>query len=174
MSIAESTGSTAEQGKYSGESTASLDDKGRMNIPMQFRMVMEVFDHDTWYCTRGWDNSIFLFDSKKWGELLKEMDMSSTLDPEMMDFRRFFIGGVAKVRRDNQGRIPLPQALREYAGIDREAVIIGVIDHLQVWSKETWRAYQARQAEQYKAMAVRLFGRKTGQIAATEGDAQGA
>ncbi len=159
---------------YFGESTASLDDKGRMNLPLQFRSVMEVNDHDTWYLTRGFDGAIFLFDKEKWGKLLLEVDHSATLDPEMMDFRRFFLGSVAKVKRDNQGRLPIPQPLREYAGIDREAVIIGVHDHLQVWSKETWRAYQARQAEQYKAMAVRLFGRKIGPAAATEGDAQGA
>lgn len=159
---------------YFGESSTSLDDKGRMNLPVQFRTVMDAHDHDTWYMTRGFDGAIFLFEKEQWAKLLDSAKGFSPLDPRMLDFRRFFLGSVAKVKRDGQGRLPVPVHLREYAGIDREAVLIGVDDHLELWGKENWRTFQTRQAEQYKAMAAELFGRKNNGAAATEGDVQGA
>ena len=159
---------------YYGESSTSLDDKGRMNLPLQFRSVMDALDHDTWFMTRGFDGAVFLFEKEQWAKLQQETKGFSTLDPRMLDFRRFFLGSVAKVKRDGQGRLPVPGHLREYAGIDREAVLIGVEDHLELWGKETWRAFQQEQAQQYKAMAAELFGRKHGGAAATEGDVQGA
>jgi MraZ protein len=159
---------------YFGESNTSVDDKGRVNLPVQFRQIMDALDQDTWYMTRGFDGAIFLFTPEKWGKLLSETQGHSTLDPQMLDFRRFFLGSLAKVKRDGQGRLPVPGPLREYAGIGRDAVLIGVEDHLELWSKENWRAFQSRQADQYKAMAAELFGRTNGGAAATAGVVQGA
>ena len=155
---------------YYGESQTSVDDKGRMNIPAQFRSVMEVNDHDTWFMTRGFDGSIFLFHKEKWQELLKQGEGASTLDPRMLDFRRLFLGSVAKVKRDGQGRISVPVHLREHAGIDREAVLLGVEDHLEVWSRTSWKAFQDAQAAEYKRMAAELFGASKGASAANEGE----
>jgi MraZ protein len=87
----------------------------------------------------------------------------------MLDFRRLFLGSVAKVKLDRQGRLAVPAHLREYAGIDREAVLLGVEDHLELWSKEVWRDFQKRQAADYKAMAAELFGMAPKGSAANEG-----
>ena len=143
---------------YYGESSASIDDKGRLNVPIQFRKVMEVFDHDTWYLTRGFDGAVFAFPSDRWSEVLKESQGTHLLDPRMNDFRRMLVGSVAKVKRDGQGRLSFPAHLREYAGVEREAVVIGLEDHLELWGKDNWRAFQARQQAEYKAMAATLFG----------------
>ena len=158
---------------YFGESQTSVDDKGRIAVPMHFRAIMEVHDHDVWYMTRGFDGAVFLFHRDKWNELSKPVEGFASLDPEMLDFRRLFIGSVAKAKRDRQGRLAIPTHLREYAGIDREAVLIGVDDHLELWSRAGWRAFQERQAEQYKAMAARLFGKPASRAAETQGDVQG-
>ncbi len=158
---------------YYGEANTSLDDKGRLNLPVQFRSVMEVHDHDVWYMTRGFDGAIFLFEKEKWGELLRQGNGHATLDPRMLDFRRLFLGSVAKGKRDKQGRLAVPSHLRDYAGIDREAVLLGVEDHLELWSREGWRAFQERQAEAYKEMAAELFGSEKRNGAGTEGAVQG-
>ena len=57
---------------YYGESSTSLDDKGRMNLPLQFRSVMDALDHDTWFMTRGFDGAVFLFEKEQWAKLLQE------------------------------------------------------------------------------------------------------
>ncbi len=143
---------------YYGEAHTALDDKGRIMVPVQFRNIMEVHDHDVWFMTRGFDGAIFLFHKERWNALLEKNSGFASLDPRMLDFRRLFLGSVAKVKRDKQGRLAVPAPLREYAGIEKDAVLLGVEDHLELWSKEGWRAFQMRQAEQYKAMAAELFG----------------
>ncbi len=145
---------------YFGECQASVDDKGRLAVPVQFRAAMELHDHLVWYMTRGFDGAVFLFHAAQWQELVSQNKGTSPLDPRMLDFRRLFLGSVAKSKLDGQNRLGIPSHLREFAGIQREAVLIGVDDHLELWSKVGWQAFLERQAEQYKAMAAELFGGK--------------
>jgi len=144
---------------YFGEVHTAVDDKGRIVVPQQFRTVMDVNDHDTWCLTRGFENYIFLFHKTSWEKLLAEKkDLLSGLDSRSSAFRRLFVGGMEKLKRDSQGRLAIPQHLRDYAGVERDAVLIGVGDHLELWSKTGWRQYQERQAENYRALADELFG----------------
>lgn len=147
---------------YFGESHCAFDDKGRVALPVQFKRIMETMDHDTWFVTRGYDNALMLYPKECWTRLLQNEIPSPSLNPRVMDFRRFFIGGAAKVKPDRQGRILVPQYLREYAGLDREGVLHGMEDHLQLWSNTGWRAFSERQLPGYKAMAEGLFGNVEG------------
>jgi MraZ protein len=142
---------------YFGESQTGMDDKGRLTVPRQFRILMEANDHDTWYMTRGFDGAIFVFPADEWKRLRDLGSDRSTLDPRMLDFRRMFIGSAAKVRLDRAGRFSVPALLREYAGLEKDGVLLGVDDHLELWSKEGWCAFQQRQMAQYKEMAAELF-----------------
>ena len=157
---------------YYGESHTALDEKGRLLVPVDLRMVMEVNDHETWFLTRGFDGQVFLFHKEHW-ERLKEAVSQSSLDPKLLDFMRIFFGSSSKVRRDRQGRIGIPSYLRDYAGIDREGVLLGVRQHLELWSKAKWEAFLADQSVSYREMAGRLFGDLLNGSAATEGDVQG-
>ena len=154
---------------YYGEAHTSVDERGRLNVPKDFRLQMDANDHDTWFVTRGFDGALFFFEKASWEALLKETKTSATLDPRMLDFRRFLLGGATKVKRDGQGRLMIPGPLREFAGVEREAVLLGVEDHLECWSKKNWLAFQQRQAEDYKAMAAELFGARNSEAVATEG-----
>jgi len=145
---------------YYGECQVSVDEKGRVAVPVHFRAVMEVHDHDVWYMTRGFDKSVFLFHKEQWEKLQVQNQGASPLDPHLLDFRRLFLGSVSKVKRDAQGRLGVAAHLRVFAGIEREAVLLGVEDHLELWSVTGWLAFQERQAENYKAMAAELFGNK--------------
>lgn len=143
---------------YFGESHCALDDKGRVALPVQFKRVIQTLDHDTWFVTRGYDNALMLYPKERWDKLLQDEIPGPSLNPRVMDFRRFFIGGAAKVKPDRQGRILVPQYLREYAGLNREGILHGMEDHLQLWSNTGWRAFSERQLPDYKEMADSLFG----------------
>jgi MraZ protein len=143
---------------YYGEAYTSVDDKGRVNVPKEFRLQMEARDHDTWFVTRGFDGSLFLFEKTEWEKLLEKARAKAAIEPKMLDFRRFLLGSASKIKVDAQGRLSVPAPLREYADIDREAVLLGVEDHLELWNKENWRAFQKAQLENYKSMAAELFG----------------
>jgi MraZ protein len=75
----------------------------------------------------------------------------------MLDFRRMFLGSAAKVKLDRAGRLAVPALLREYAGLQKDSVLLGVEDHLELWSKEGWCAFQQQQMAKYKEMAAELF-----------------
>jgi len=143
---------------YYGEAYTSVDDKGRINIPKEFRTQMEAQDHETWFVTRGFDGALFLFEKTKWESLLEQVRAKSMLEPKLLDFRRFLIGGVSPVKADPQGRFSLPAPLRDYAQIERDAVMIGVEDHLEIWSRRVWLNFQQTQASNFKNMASDLFG----------------
>ncbi len=143
---------------YYGENYTSADEKGRVNIPKEVRTQMEALGHDTWYVTRGFDGALFLFEQTEWVKVLEKAKTKAILEPKMLDFRRFLLGSAAMIKPDAQGRFSIPAPLRDYAQIERDAVMLGVEDHIELWSKRVWREFQQNQASNYKAMASELFG----------------
>lgn len=142
---------------YFGESQTILDDKGRITVPRRLRETMKVLGHTLWYMTRGFDSSIFLFPRQEWDKIQSQASRFSSMDGRAIDFRRMLFGSVAEFQLDRQGRIPVPQHLREHAGLDKEAALIGVDDHLELWSREAWKNFQQRNEDQFKQMASDLF-----------------
>jgi len=142
---------------YYGESQTVLDDKGRITVPRRIRETMDVLGHAIWYMTRGFDGSIFMFSREEWMKIQAQLNRHSLMNPKALDFRRLFLGSVAEARPDRQGRMAIPPHLREYAGLDREAVLLGVGDHLELWSRDAWRAFQQRNESEFKEMATQLF-----------------
>lgn len=120
---------------FRGESEHSLDEKNRLTIPQRLRSELgEVF-----YVTRGLDNCLFAFPATEWNafeEKLCSLPMSTGRAS-----MRFFFSGTMECSCDKQGRILLSQALRDYADITKDVVIVGVSKRVEIWSKEKWVAY---------------------------------
>jgi MraZ protein len=142
---------------YFGESTSKIDDKGRITVPRRIRDTMDVLGHAIWYMTRGFDGAVFLFPKEEWDKIRQQARQFSSMDAKVLDFRRLFFSSVAEAKPDAQGRMAVPPHLREHAGIEKEAVLIGVDDHLELWSKEGWRAFVERREQEYKQMAAPIF-----------------
>ena len=143
---------------YFGEAHTVLDDKGRVTVSRRFRETMEVMGHVLWYMTRGYDGSIFIFPKEQWDRVRSQAAKYSSMDSRAIDFRRMFFGSVSEVRPDRQGRMPVPLHLREHAGLEKEAVLVGCDDHLELWSRDGWQLYQECMEAEYKAMGSELFG----------------
>ncbi|GMV99538.1 MAG: transcriptional regulator MraZ [Candidatus Hydrogenedentota bacterium] len=142
---------------YFGEAITKIDDKGRITVPRKIRETMETLGHAIWYMARGYDHCIFLFHRDEFNKIRQFVGRHSSMDADTVDFRRMFFSSVAEVRPDNQGRIPLAPHLRDYAGLDSEAVLIGVDDHLELWSTARWKEFQERNREGYKEQASPIF-----------------
>lgn len=143
--------------QYSGEHSSKLDEKGRISVPRRFRVNMEAFGHVKWYMTRGFDRCVAMYTQEAWDTIHAQVSRFSTMNSKALDFRRLFFGSVAEVQVDGQGRMSIPQHLREYAGLDKDTVLIGVDDHIELWSKDSWVAFQERNMADYKEMASQLF-----------------
>ncbi len=158
---------------YYGEAVTKLDDKGRITVPRRIRETMDHEGHLIWYMARGYGHSIFLFHRDEWKKIREQAGRQSAMNAKTLPFRRLFFSSVAEVRPDGQGRMPVPAHLREYAGIDKEAVLIGVDDHLELWDKEAWKKFQESHDAGYEDMATPLFATEEPQGAATEKGGQG-
>lgn len=142
---------------YYGEAVTKLDDKGRITVPRRIRETMDHEGHLIWYMARGYNHSIFLFHRDEWNKIRQQAGRHSAMDAKTLAFRRMFFSSVAEARPDPQGRMAVPPHLREYAGIDKEAVLIGVDDHLELWDKDAWRQFQESNDAEYEDMAAPLF-----------------
>ena len=119
-----------------GEHEHTIDDKNRLTLPAKFR---EAFA-DGVVLTRGMDGCLFAYSREAWNELvesrLRELD---PLSPEGRRMHRYFFSGATEDDLDRQGRVMIPPALKGHAGLDRDVVVAGVLDHLEIWDRAAWR-----------------------------------
>jgi MraZ protein len=106
---------------------------------------------------RGFDQCVFLFHRDEWDNILEQVTRYASMNRKALEFRRLFFSSVSQVQLDGQGRMPVAANLRAIAGIQRDVALIGVGDHLELWDRETWRAYQEKKVAEYQEMASELF-----------------
>ena len=124
---------------FIGEYEHNLDDKGRLAIPAKFRNDLQ----GGIVITHGLDNCLFAYTIEAWKELAKKMSAMSFTQKDKRAFSRLIFTGAVDFVMDSQGRVVLPEHLRKYAGLKKEAIIVGVYDRLEIWDKETWQKYSA-------------------------------
>lgn len=121
---------------FMSEYNHSIDAKGRIIVPSKFREPLG----EEFVVTRGLDNCLFVFPDDEWKnfeEKLKSLPMSNK---DARRFTRFFLAGAVTVELDKQGRILLPLSLREFAGLTKDVVIVGVGNRVEIWDKSRWES----------------------------------
>lgn len=122
---------------FTGEYSHSFDKKGRVIIPAKFREELG----DKFYIGRGLDKCLFVYPIETWTEFSLKLKKLSVFNSEQRYFSRKFISGFSECNFDKQGRILVPPSLRKYSNMKEEAVVIGVLDRIEIWSKEEWDNY---------------------------------
>ena len=118
-----------------GEYYHNLDTKGRVSIPSKFRDDLG----GTFVLSKGLDNCLYAYSTKEWEGFQNELLALRGQDAQKV--RRFFFSGASECEIDTQGRVVLPPVFREYAGLKKELVIIGVSNRAEIWDKEKWEKY---------------------------------
>ncbi len=134
---------------FMGEYQHTIDAKGRLIVPAKFREALGAGA----VLTRGLDNCLFLFPPEEWRTLEEKLKSLPLTKAGARQFVRFLFSGATECELDKQGRIVVPQHLRDYAGIEKEAVVIGVSNRVEIWSKARWEAYMDEAEESYEAIA---------------------
>ena len=119
---------------FLGEFTHTIDSKGRLTIPAKFRGLLAA----GLVVTRGFDQNLMLFPLDGWEELAERIAQRPLSDESTRAFRRRVFSGAIDLTPDKQGRILLPQYLREFAAIEDEVVIAGMYNYLELWSTVQW------------------------------------
>lgn len=123
-----------------GEYLHTMDAKGRIILPVKFREELG----EGCIITKGLDHCLFLYGMREWGILEAKLKQLPLSKPEARAFVRFFFSGAMQVECDKQGRFLVPPNLRDYAALDKEAVLIGVSNRVEIWSKSEWDAYNEK------------------------------
>jgi len=122
---------------FMGEFQHTIDPKGRLIIPNKFRHVLG----EKFVATRGLDNCLFVYPMDEWRGLEQKLKSLPLANKDARAFVRFFFSGATECELDKQGRILLPANLRDYAQLDKDVVVLGVVNRVEIWSRELWGAY---------------------------------
>lgn len=137
---------------FMGEYNHTIDDKGRIIIPSKLRNNLG----NNFIITRGLDGCLFIYSSTEWNNIInKYKSLPDTKDKR--SFMRVFLSGATECEYDRQGRINIPSSLVNYARLNRECIIVGVFDRLEVWAKESWDNFIDTNSENLSDIADNLF-----------------
>lgn len=136
-----------------GEYHHSLDEKNRLIIPIKFREELR----KEFVITRGLEGCIFLYSLSEWKQIVSKLQSLPFTRKDVRDFSRFFLSGATTLEFDKQGRINITSPLITYANLTKNCVIIGVNDHVEIWSEERWNEFITEKESQLSEIAERLF-----------------
>ncbi len=123
---------------FIGEYTHSIDEKGRMAVPIKFRSKLA----DGAVITRGLDNSLFIYSLDEWQKLADKLASLPLGQANTRAFSRLMLAGAMDVSVDKQGRVMIPEYLRSYAGLKKNVVVAGLYNRLEIWDEDVWKKYK--------------------------------
>lgn len=119
---------------FTGEFRHSIDAKGRVAVPARFRAELATGAH----VTRWIENCLAIFPNQAWERLAEKVGELRYADAGARAFSRFLFSGAFDVELDSQGRVVLPVSLRDFAGLKGDAVVVGALDHIELWEPGRW------------------------------------
>ncbi|MCC6442283.1 MAG: division/cell wall cluster transcriptional repressor MraZ [Armatimonadetes bacterium] len=141
---------------FRGSFEHGLDDKGRFILPQKFRRELE--EEKYFIISRGVGRCLFIFKVKEWESLESYLTSRSLFDMDALKLQRFLLGEAAEVQVDNQGRLAIPQPLRQYARIEKDVIIIGLGSRIEIWNKGRWEAMGAEFSDENLEASARAIG----------------
>lgn len=137
---------------FIGEYHHSLDNKGRIIIPSKLREDLG----NNFITTRGLEGCLYIYPETNWNLIInKYKELPDTKDKRY--FMRIFLSGASASELDQQGRVNIPSPLIDYAKLEKDCLIIGVDDHLEIWSQVEWEKFISNNEEKFSDLADTLF-----------------
>ena len=137
---------------FIGEYQHSIDSKGRIIIPSKFREALGY----KFILTKGLDNCLFIYPMDEWDNLEEKLKQLPIASKDARAFVRHFFSGAVECEVDKQGRINIPQNLRDHANVGKEVITIGVSSRVEIWDKEEWRKYNEDSDLGYDQIAEKM------------------
>ncbi|WP_110932166.1 division/cell wall cluster transcriptional repressor MraZ [Paenibacillus bouchesdurhonensis] len=137
---------------FMGEFQHSIDDKGRIIIPAKFRDLLGA----SFVVTRGLDQCLFVYPMEEWAVLEQKLKALPLMKSDARAFTRFFFSGATECEWDKQGRVNLPGNLRQYAKLEKDCVVLGVSNRVEIWSRNTWEQYFQQSEDTFNDIAEKL------------------
>ncbi len=133
---------------FLGTYTPKLDDKGRFFLPAKFRDELA----PGLVITRSQDRCLAVYPMATFAEMTQPVSAAPATLKQVRDFQRMLAAGASDEIPDKQGRVTVPPALRGYAGLDKEIVVVGAINRVEVWDTAAWQEYSTAQEDVFAEM----------------------
>ena len=138
---------------FMGEYHHTIDDKGRIIIPSKFREELG----EKFIITRGIENCLFVYSLDSWKKITDKLETLPFTKKDARQFVRFFLSGATIAEFDKQGRVNITSPLITYANLQKDCVVIGTGDRLEIWSQEDWDSFFDSAASNMSDIAENLF-----------------
>ncbi|MDO8747685.1 MAG: division/cell wall cluster transcriptional repressor MraZ [Candidatus Omnitrophota bacterium] len=142
---------------FYGEYQHSIDRKGRLILPSKFRESAKTNFIEKFFVTRGLDKCLFMFSEEEWRVQENKLKTLSFTKPQARAFNRLYFSGAGEVIPDRQGRVIIPQYLKDFADIKKDVVVIGVSNRIEIWSKLVWQEFYAHSSSTFEEIAQNLL-----------------
>lgn len=142
---------------FKGSYDYSVDNKGRINLPAKLRKYVLPEANDTFVITRGYERCLFVYPQDEWARLELTIRRLSSTNPKNRFVMRMLFEKATESQLDGQGRIAIPKDLLDFAGIENEVVIIGVLERIEIWNPKLYQEYKNSQPDSYENVAQSVF-----------------
>jgi MraZ protein len=140
-----------------GEFSRSIDEKLRVAIPKRLRDALNYDNQRGMYIAPGTDQSLALYAEEAFARLAERLAQASPTQVDVRTFNRLFFARAQRLELDSQGRVRIPPELAELVRLEKEVVLLGVQDHIEVWGAERWKSYLAERQGRYDEIAEAAF-----------------
>ena len=142
---------------FYGEFEHSIDRKGRLILPAKFREVAKNQFVEKFFVTRGLDKCLFMFSEEEWRSQENKFKSMPFTKQQSRTFNRLLFSGAVEVSFDKQGRILLPQYLKDFADIKKDVMIVGVSNRIEIWAKDQWQEFFTNTRQSFEEIAEKLM-----------------
>jgi MraZ protein len=138
---------------FFGTYTPRLDDKGRLFLPAKFRDELA----EGLVVTRGQERCLYVWSMEEFTKLTERLRDTSVTNKSARDYVRMFFAGASDETPDRQGRITVPPMLRGYASLDRDCVVIGAMNRIEIWDAASWQTYSDQQEQAFADLSEEIL-----------------
>ena len=142
---------------FYGEFQHSIDRKGRLILPAKFREAAKSQFVDKFFVTRGLDKCLFMFSEEEWRSQENKFKTLSFTKQQSRTFNRLLFSGACELVFDKQGRVLLPQYLKDFAEIKKDVMIVGVSNRIEIWAQDKWNDFYANSRQSFEEIAEKLM-----------------
>ena len=126
---------------FLGEYEATLDSKGRFLLPAGLKKQIPEGENNQFVINRGFEKCLSLFPIQSWEPIFQEISKLNDFDPKVRAFRRYFLNGATGMELDSAGRLLVPPNLKEYAGLEKDIVLVSAVNKIEIWDKSKYQQF---------------------------------
>lgn len=142
---------------FYGEYLHTIDRKGRLILPAKFRESAKANFIEKFFITRGLDGCLFMFSEEEWHSQEQRFKNLPITKQQARTFNRLYFSGAVEIVADKQGRILIPQFLKDFSGIKRDVMIVGVSNRIEIWARDRWQEFYGNNKPAFEEIAEQLM-----------------